>query len=102
MIGSYLATIPPSAAKSDGIKVGEEVAAKIVADRKGDGADAPDAVSAADEAWRLRADSHYGILDVAECEAVHLAGGTHARHPASRPAVLRIPIPLDYAVTRGS
>ncbi len=35
--------IPSSAAKSDGIKVGQEVAAKIVAERKVDGADAPDA-----------------------------------------------------------
>jgi PAP2 superfamily len=43
LMGAYLAAIPPSTAKSEGIKVGQEVAAKIVAERKGDGADAPDA-----------------------------------------------------------
>jgi hypothetical protein len=40
---AYLATIPQSTAKSDGIKVGQEVAARIVAERKSDGSDAPDA-----------------------------------------------------------
>ena len=40
---AYLATIPESAAKSDGIRVGQEVAAKIVGERKRDGSDAPDA-----------------------------------------------------------
>src|SRR5437899_6376167 len=40
---AYLAAIPSSTAKSNGIKVGEEVAAKIVAERKADGANAPDA-----------------------------------------------------------
>jgi PAP2 superfamily len=39
----YLAAIPPGTAKSEGIKVGQEIAAKIVAERKTDGADAPDA-----------------------------------------------------------
>jgi hypothetical protein len=43
LMGTYLATIPPGAAKSEGIKVGQEIAAKIVAERKLDGADAPDA-----------------------------------------------------------
>jgi PAP2 superfamily len=43
VMGAYLAAIPPGTAKSEGIKVGQEVAAKIVAERKGDGADAPDA-----------------------------------------------------------
>jgi hypothetical protein len=43
LMGTYLATIPPGAAKSEGIKVGQEIAAKIVAERKVDGADAPDA-----------------------------------------------------------
>jgi PAP2 superfamily len=43
LIDAYLSAIPPGAAKSEGIKVGQEVAAKIVAERKGDGADAPDA-----------------------------------------------------------
>jgi hypothetical protein len=42
LMGTYLATIPPGAAKSEGIKVGQEIAAKIVAERKVDGADAPD------------------------------------------------------------
>jgi hypothetical protein len=42
-LNAYLAAIPPGAAKSEGIKVGQEVAGKIVAERKGDGADAPDA-----------------------------------------------------------
>jgi PAP2 superfamily len=43
LMEAYLAAIPPGTAKSEGIKVGQEVAAKIVAERKGDGADAPDA-----------------------------------------------------------
>jgi hypothetical protein len=42
-MGTYLANIPSGAAKSEGIKLGQEVAAKTVADRAGDGADAPDA-----------------------------------------------------------
>jgi PAP2 superfamily len=43
VMSDYLAAISPGTAKSEGIKVGQEVAAKIVAERKGDGADAPDA-----------------------------------------------------------
>jgi hypothetical protein len=43
LMDAYLAAIPPGTAKSEGIKVGQEVAAKIVAERKADGADAPDA-----------------------------------------------------------
>ena len=43
LTAGYLAAIPSGTAKSNGIKVGEEVAAKIVAERKADGADAPDA-----------------------------------------------------------
>jgi hypothetical protein len=43
LMGAYLASIPQGTAKSEGIKLGQEVAAKIVADRKADGADAPDA-----------------------------------------------------------
>jgi hypothetical protein len=39
---SYLASIPDSAAKSDGIKLGEAVATKVVEARAKDGADAPD------------------------------------------------------------
>src|SRR5262249_32488743 len=42
-LSSYLAPVPEGAAKSAGAKVGEEVAAKIVMDRKGDGADPPEA-----------------------------------------------------------
>jgi PAP2 superfamily len=42
LMGAYLATIPQGAAKSEGIKVGQEVAAKIVAERTGDGSEAPD------------------------------------------------------------
>src|SRR5215510_16106252 len=42
-MAAYLAAIPSSEAKSNGIKVGQEVAAKIVAERTADGADAPDA-----------------------------------------------------------
>jgi hypothetical protein len=43
LTAAYLATIPASEAKSNGIKVGQEVAAKIVAERKADGASTPDA-----------------------------------------------------------
>src|SRR3954466_450695 len=40
---SHIATIPPGLAKSEGIALGQDVAAKIVAARKTDGSDAPDA-----------------------------------------------------------
>jgi PAP2 superfamily len=40
---AYLALLPPSGAKANGIKVGQEVAFKIVAERARDGSDAPDA-----------------------------------------------------------
>jgi hypothetical protein len=43
LMAAYLAAIPSTEAKSNGIKVGQEVAAKIVAERKVDGAAAPDA-----------------------------------------------------------
>ena len=42
-LGAYLASIPDGAAKSDGIKLGEAVAAKVLAARANDGFDAPDA-----------------------------------------------------------
>jgi len=42
-MAAYIATIPQGAAKSDGIKVGQDVAARVVAERKADGSDAPDA-----------------------------------------------------------
>ena len=42
-IASYLASIPDGAAKSDGVKLGEAVAAKVLEERANDGADAPDA-----------------------------------------------------------
>jgi PAP2 superfamily len=42
-MASYIATIPQGVAKSDGIKIGQDVAARIVAERKADGSDAPDA-----------------------------------------------------------
>src|SRR5216684_751738 len=40
---SYLASIPDGEAKSDGIKLGEAVAARVLEARANDGADAPDA-----------------------------------------------------------
>jgi PAP2 superfamily len=43
MTTSYLASIPNSDAKAEGIKLGEAVAAKILEARAKDGADAPDA-----------------------------------------------------------
>ena len=43
MLKDYLAALPAGAAKDDGIKLGEAVAAEIVARRAHDGADAPDA-----------------------------------------------------------
>ncbi len=42
-MGTYLASIPQGAARSEGIELGRQVAARTVADRQGDGADAPDA-----------------------------------------------------------
>jgi PAP2 superfamily len=41
-LASYLATIPDSTAKSDGIKLGGAVAVQVMAARANDGADAPD------------------------------------------------------------
>jgi len=41
-LATYLASIPGGAAKSDGVKLGEAVAAKVVAARANDGSDAPD------------------------------------------------------------
>ena len=42
-LASYLASIPDGAAKSDGIKLGEAVAAKVLEARANDGSEAPDA-----------------------------------------------------------
>ena len=42
-LASYLAAIPDGAAKSDGIKLGEAVAAKVLQARENDGANLPDA-----------------------------------------------------------
>ena len=41
-LASYLASIPDGAAKSDGVRLGEAVAAKVVEARANDGSDAPD------------------------------------------------------------
>jgi hypothetical protein len=40
---TYLAPIPDGASKSAGVKLGQEIAAKTIMDRNGDGANAPDA-----------------------------------------------------------
>ena len=42
-LSDYLKPIPDGPAKVVGIKIGEDVAANTIMDRKGDGADAPDA-----------------------------------------------------------
>ncbi len=42
-LANYLASIPDGAAKADGIKLGEAVAAKVLEARANDGANAPDA-----------------------------------------------------------
>src|SRR6266481_2032367 len=42
-LATYLAPLPEGAAKSDGVKLGEAVAAKIIEARVNDGCDAPDA-----------------------------------------------------------
>jgi hypothetical protein len=41
-LATYLASIPDGAAKADGVKLGEAVAARVVATRANDGSDAPD------------------------------------------------------------
>jgi hypothetical protein len=41
-LAAYLASIPAGTSKSDGIKLGEAIAAKVLAARVDDGADAPD------------------------------------------------------------
>src|SRR3954468_3554959 len=43
LMAVYLTNIPQDAAKSDGVNLGRAVAARTIADREGDGADAPDA-----------------------------------------------------------
>src|SRR5712664_4477967 len=43
LVARYLASIPDGAAKSDGIRLGEAVAARVLEARVNDGADAPDA-----------------------------------------------------------
>ncbi len=42
-LAAYLSPIPDGTAKSDGIKLGEAIAAKVLAARANDGSDAPDA-----------------------------------------------------------
>src|SRR5437764_10033742 len=42
-LATYLASIPDGAAKADGIKLGDAVAAKVLEARANDGSDAPDA-----------------------------------------------------------
>jgi PAP2 superfamily len=42
-LATYLSSIPDGAAKSDGVKLGEAVAAKVLEARANDGSDAPDA-----------------------------------------------------------
>src|SRR5712672_2249477 len=42
-LATYLGSIPDGAAKSDGVKLGEAVAAKVLEARKNDGSEAPDA-----------------------------------------------------------
>jgi hypothetical protein len=42
-LATYLVSIPDGAAKSDGVKLGEAVAAKVLEARASDGSDAPDA-----------------------------------------------------------
>src|SRR5712664_857916 len=42
-LATYLASIPDGAAKSDGVRLGEAVAAKVIEARANDGCDAPDA-----------------------------------------------------------
>jgi hypothetical protein len=43
VLATYLASIPDGAAKSDGVRLGEAVAAKVIEARADDGCDAPDA-----------------------------------------------------------
>src|SRR6516164_3800497 len=43
MLEAYLAALPPNAGKENGIKVGQEVGSKLLAERMRDGSDAPDA-----------------------------------------------------------
>ena len=42
-LATYLAPLPDGVAKSDGIRLGETVAAKVIEERANDGCDAPDA-----------------------------------------------------------
>jgi hypothetical protein len=43
LLEAYLAALPSTAGKANGIKVGQDVASKVLAERTRDGADAPDA-----------------------------------------------------------
>ena len=60
-LATYLASIPDGAAKSEGIKLGEAVAAKVLEARANDGSDAPDAYRPQDQARRLCADRDHDL-----------------------------------------
>ena len=69
-LATYLASIPDSAAKSDGVKLGEAIAAKVLEARAKDGCDAPDDYRPKDNAWRLRSDGDHHFLDVAKRQTI--------------------------------
>ena len=56
--------------KSDGIKLGQAVASKILEVRANDGADAPDAYRPKKQAGGVRSNAHHGSVDVAERNSV--------------------------------
>ena len=69
-LAAYLASIPDGAAKSDGVKLGEAVAAKVLEARTNDGCDAPDAYRPRTTPGVYVPTRDHAILDVAEHEAV--------------------------------
>jgi len=69
---SYLATLPDGEAKSNGVKLGQEVAAKILEAREQDGSSAADAYRPKNPAGRLHTDPDHGRFPMAKRDALRL------------------------------
>jgi len=69
-LAAYLASIADGAAKADGIKLGEAIAAKVLEARANDGSNGCGRVSAEGDTRRLCADVDHDLLHVAGHEAV--------------------------------
>ena len=92
-LAAYLAAIPDGDAKSEGIQLGEAVAAKVLEARAKDGSDAPDSYRPKTKPGVYVPTADHGRLDVAEREAVRhdepIAVPPGASDPAQERAVGR-------------